>query len=83
MQSWSISGTKLNCINLNSQSACRGPDGLVQLIGLSARRCKQDAALLSDSDINKLRNQTPGEFLSHWSKPHRCAALCQVESHVL
>ena len=46
--------------SLNHWSLCRGPDGLLQLIGLSARQIQDNASLLEESDINRLRNQTPG-----------------------
>lgn len=38
----------------------RGPDGLLQLVGLSARKVSKDAPLLPEIDVNKFRNQTPG-----------------------
>lgn len=44
---------------------CRGPDGLISLVGLSAKRCSKDAKLLSEEEVNKLRNQTPGDWLAH------------------
>lgn len=47
---------------------CRGPDGLIHLIGLSAKKCQKDAKLLDDKEINQFRNQTPGDAIEMYKE---------------
>lgn len=36
---------------------------MLHLIGLSAREINENAPVLGEADVNKLRNQTPGQDL--------------------
>ena len=59
---------------------CRGPDGLLRLVGLSAREINKDAAVLSEIDVNKLRNQTPGKSICHSESPRLGQDITNIPS---